>query len=73
LIAELAIKQQKTVETLKKLQKENAKIQAELEFIKSENKRHSKYLNDYEVLEKKMRRCISIIEGIIKRIDTVKG
>jgi hypothetical protein len=73
LIAELAIKQQKTVEMLKKLQIENARMQIELDFVKTENKRYLKYMNDYEVLEKKVRRCVSIMEKTIKKIDTAKG
>ena len=73
LIAELAAKQQKTLEMLQKLQRENSRMKVELEFIKTENKRYLKYMNDYEVLEKKVRRCVSIIERIIKKIDTAKG
>lgn len=68
----LSVKVKKTAERLKKLQDENLRLKAEVDFLRKENDDNRKKIGEYALLKGNTANAVVKIERILKKIDTVK-
>mgnify|MGYP000962213750 CR=1 FL=1 len=68
----LSVKVKKTAERLKKLQDENLRLKAEVDFLRKENDDNRKKIGEYALLKENTANAVVKIERILKKIDTVK-
>lgn len=68
----LSVKVKKTAERLKKLQDENLRLKAEVDFLRKENDNNRKKIGEYALLKENTANAVVRIERILKKIDTVK-
>ena len=68
----LSVKVKKTTERLKKLQDENLRLKAEVDFLRKENDDNRKKIGEYALLKENTANAVVKIERILKKIDTVK-
>lgn len=68
----LSLKVKKTAEKLKKLNDENLRLKAEINFLRKENENNRKKLGEYAVLKENAASAAVKIERILKKIDTAK-
>lgn len=68
----LAVKVKKTAEKLKKLNDENLRLKAEVNFLRKENENNRKKISEYSILKENAENAAVKIERILKKIDTVK-
>ncbi|MCL2144346.1 MAG: hypothetical protein FWH43_02460 [Endomicrobia bacterium] len=68
----LSIKVKKTAERLKKLNDENLRLKAEVDFLRKENENSRKKIGEYAILKENTADAVTKIERILKKIDTVK-
>jgi molecular chaperone GrpE (heat shock protein) len=68
----LSLKVKKTAEKLKKLNDENLRLKAEINFLRKENENNRKKIGEYAVLKENAAVAVTKIERILKKIDTVK-
>ncbi|MDR2426946.1 MAG: hypothetical protein LBD46_07220 [Endomicrobium sp.] len=68
----LSIKIKKAVEKLKKLNDENLRLKAEINFLRKESENSREKIGEYTILKENAEKAVIKIERILKKIDTVK-
>jgi len=68
----LAVRVKKTAERLKKLNDENLRLKAEVDFLRKENELNRKKISEYAALKENTEAAAVKIERILKKIDTAK-
>ena len=68
----LALKVKKVSGKLKELSQENARLKAEIEFLRKETDQNRKKLNEYSGFKENAKAAQVKLERLLKKIDTVK-
>ncbi|MCL1971589.1 MAG: hypothetical protein FWG57_01195 [Endomicrobia bacterium] len=68
----LSLKIKKASEQLKKLNNENLRLKAEVDFLRKENENNRKKIGEYAILKENAADAATKIERILKKIDTAK-
>ena len=68
----LSLKIKKASEKLKKLNNENLRLKAEVDFLRKENENNRKKIGEYAILKANAADAATKIERILKKIDTAK-
>ncbi len=69
----LSVKVKKVSEKLKKLNDENLRLKAEVDFLRKENELNRKKIGEYSLLKENAENAAVKIERILKKIDTAKA
>ncbi|MCL2335683.1 MAG: hypothetical protein FWC57_06430 [Endomicrobia bacterium] len=68
----LSLKVKKAAERLKKLNDENLRLKAEVEFLRKESEINGKKIGEYAALKANAESAAVKIERILKKIDTIR-